>query len=307
MPGRGYFLRMAREGSAAVVEWLQDGLRRVLAPNPGPLTGPGTNSYIVGHGTVAVIDPGPDDPAHLGALEAALGPGEQIGHVVVTHAHRDHSPLARVLAARWGAPVAAFGDARAGRNPALEAFGDLGGGEGVDNDFAPDLRLADGAVLEGAGWRLEAIWTPGHMGNHLCLRWGDVVFSGDHVMGWATSVVSPPDGDMAAYMASLGRLAGLRARVFHPGHGAPVADPGARVAELIAHRQGREAQILAALAPEPQSIRAVTAQVYAGLAPGLVPAAERNVLAHLIDLCARGLARAEPAPSPDALFTRGPV
>ncbi len=286
-----------------MAERLAQGLRRVLAPNPGPLTGPGTNSYILGEGSVAVIDPGPDDPAHLAALEAALGPGETISHIIVTHAHRDHSPLARPLAARWGAPVAAFGDAMAGRNPAWAALGDLGGGEGVDAAFAPDLLLADGAVLEGADWRLEAIWTPGHMGNHLCLRWGDMVFSGDHVMGWATSVVSPPDGDMAAYMASLERLAGLRARVFFAGHGAPVTDPAARVAELIAHRRGRETQILAALGPAPQSIRAVTERVYVGLAPGLMPAAQRNVLAHLIDLCGRGLAHADPAPRPGALFT----
>ncbi|MGY6635488.1 MAG: MBL fold metallo-hydrolase [Alkalilacustris sp.] len=284
--------------------WPEDGVRCVLAPNPGPLTGAGTNSYILGAGAVAVIDPGPDDPAHLAALEAALGPAERISHIVVTHAHRDHSPLARVLAARWGASVAAFGDARAGVTPAIAALGDLGGGEGVDDAFAPDLILADGAVLEGAGWRLVAHWTPGHMGNHICLQWGDVVFSGDHVMGWATTVVSPPDGDMAAYMASLDRLAGLGARVFYPGHGAPVADPAARLAELIAHRRAREAQILAALTAAPQDIPALTARVYAGLAPGLVPAAARNVLAHLIDLCGRGLAVAHPAPGPQAGFSR---
>ena len=285
-----------------MVDHLAPGLRRVLAPNPGPLTGPGTNSYIVGTGTVAVIDPGPDDPAHLAALEAALGPDERISHIVVTHAHRDHAPLARILGARQGAPVAAFGDARAGRNPAWDALGDLGGGEGVDSTFAPDLTLPDGAVIEGPDWRLQAIWTPGHMGNHICLRWGDAVFSGDHVMGWATSVVSPPDGDMAAYMASLDRLATLPARVFHPGHGAPVADPAARVADLIAHRRGREAQILAALTPQPQPIRHLTERVYADLSPTLIPAAERNVLAHLLDLCARGLARADPAPHPAARY-----
>ncbi|MGY6410052.1 MAG: MBL fold metallo-hydrolase [Alkalilacustris sp.] len=288
-----------------MVERLAEGVRRVLAPNPGPLTGAGTNSYILGSGTVAVIDPGPDDPAHLAALEAALARGERVGQIVVTHAHLDHSPLARVLGGRWGVPVAGFGDALAGRNPALAALGDLGGGEGVDTGFMPDLRLEDGAVLEGPDWRLEAIWTPGHMGNHLCLRWGDVVFSGDHVMGWATSVVSPPDGDMGAYMASLERLAGLRARVFLAGHGDPVTDPAARVAALIAHRRGREAQILAALGSAPMGVAALTRQVYAGLAPNLVPAARRNVLAHLIDLCARGRACALPAPGPDALFTAG--
>lgn len=288
----------------AEAERLAPGLRRVLAPNPGRLTGPGTNSYIVGEGAVAVIDPGPDDRAHMAALEAALAPNERITHVIVTHAHRDHSPLARPLSARWGAPVVAFGDARAGRSPALAALGDLGGGEGVDEGFRPDLRLGDSAVLEGAGWRLVALWTPGHMGNHICLRWDDVVFSGDHVMGWATSLVSPPDGDMAAYMASLRRLQGVGARVFHPGHGDAVTDPAARLAELIAHREGRAAQILAALEAEPQDIATLTGRVYAGLDPALVAAAERNVLAHLIELCARGAVVAQPAPGPQAIYAR---
>lgn len=289
-----------------MAERLAPGLRRVLAPNPGPLTGAGTNSYILGEGEVAVIDPGPDDPAHLAALEAALAPGERIGHVLVTHAHRDHAPLARALAARWGAPVLAFGDATAGRNPAFAALADLGGGEGVDEGFAPDIRLADGATVEGAGWRLTALWTPGHMGNHLCLLWGDAAFSGDHVMGWATTVVSPPDGDMAAYMASLDRLASAAARVLYPGHGAPVTDPAARISELRAHRRAREAAILARLGPEPQDIPGLTRAVYTDIAPGLLPAAERNVLAHLLDLCARGEARCVGAagPGPSARFRR---
>lgn len=285
-----------------MVETLAPGLRRVVAPNPGPLTGTGTNSYILGGGSVAVIDPGPEDPAHLAALEAALTPGERIGHILVTHAHADHAPLARVLAARWGAPVAAFGDARAGRAAHVEGLGDLGGGEGVDHAFAPDLLLADGAELAGPDWHLVAHWTPGHMGNHLCFAWGARVFSGDHVMGWATTLVSPPDGDMGAYMASLDRLEGLRAQVLFPGHGAPVADPAARIAELRRHRLGREAEILAGLAAQPQEIPALTRAIYRDLAPRLLPAAERNVLAHLLDLTARGLARCDGAPGPAALY-----
>lgn len=274
---------------------LGPGLRRVRAANAGPLTGTGTNSYLLGEGAVAVIDPGPDEPAHLAALEAALAPGERITHVLVTHAHRDHSLLARPLAARWGAEVLAFGDAAAGRSPLpapLAGLAGLGGGEGVDAGFAPDRALADGAVLDLPAGRLTALWTPGHMGNHLCFLWADIAFSGDHVMGWATSIVSPPDGDMTAYMASLDRLAAARPRRLLPGHGAPVEDPTARIAELAAHRRGRAAAIRAALTPEPAEIDALTRRVYHDTPAALLPAAERNVLAHLIDLCARGEATA---------------
>lgn len=287
-----------------MAERLDAGLRRVRAANPGPLTGTGTNSYILGEGAVAVIDPGPDDPAHLAALEAALAPGERISHVLVTHAHVDHTPLARPLAARWGAPVLAMGDAVARRNPAHAGLAGLGGGEGLDRDFAPDIRLADGDVVEGAGWRLTALWTPGHIGDHLCLLWGAAAFSGDHVMGWASTVVSPPDGDMAAYMASLDKLAAAGPRVLYPGHGEPVADPAGRMAELHAHRRAREAAILATLGPAPCDIASLTRAIYTETPAALLPAAERNVLAHLLDLGARGLVRCDGAPGPAARFRR---
>ena len=285
-----------------MAERLAQGLRRVRADNPGPLTGPGTNSYILGEGAVAVIDPGPEDARHLAALEAALARGERISHVVVTHAHVDHSRLARPLAARWQAPVLAFGAAAAQRPPAFEG---LGGGEGVDTEFAPDIRLTDGATIEGDGWRLTALWTPGHMGDHLCLLWGEAAFSGDHVMGWASTVVSPPDGDMAAYMASLDKLAAASPRILFPGHGDPVADPAARIAELRAHRRGREAAILSHLGAAPQDIGTLTRAIYTETPATLLAAAERNVLAHLLDLCARGAAVSDGPAGPHALFRRG--
>lgn len=279
------------------VDRLEDGLRRVLAPNPSPMTFLGTNTYILGEGEVAVIDPGPDDPRHLVAILSALEPGECVSHILVTHAHQDHAPLARPLAQRTGAPVLAYGDALAGRSTAMEALARdslIGGGEGVDAAFRPDVILTDGALVAGRVWQVRAIWTPGHFGNHLSFLWGDRIFSGDHVMGWASSLVSPPDGDMVAYMQSLDRLEALEARILHPGHGAPVTAPRARIEALRAHRLAREAMILSALDATPRTIPDLTARVYADTPPALRPAAERNLLAHLIDLSARGLAEPEP-------------
>ena len=262
-------------------------VRRVLAPNPSPLTGPGTNSYLIGRGEVAVVDPGPDEPAHLDALLAATA-GERVTLILVTHAHRDHSALAPRLAARTGAPVAAFGDARAGRGTALEGL-DLGGGEGVDSGFALDRRLADGEVVTVGDAAVTALHTPGHFGNHLSFALGDVVLTGDLVMGWASTLVSPPDGDVSAFLASCMRLRALGARLLLPGHGEAVTEPAARIDWLVAHRREREAQILDALGHGPADPAALVARVYADTPRALWPAAERNVLAHLIDLAARGI------------------
>lgn len=279
---------------------LVPGLRRVLAANPSAFTGPGTNTYILGEGRVALIDPGPADAAHLAAVLGALRPGEHVEAIIVTHSHRDHSGLAQDIARRLRAPVLAFGDSAAGRNPALAGLADLGGGEGVDDDFAPDVILADGDSLSGPDWEIRAHHTPGHLGNHLCLQWGDTLFSGDTAMGWSTSIVSPPDGDMTAYMASLDRLTSLAPRMLWPGHGAAVDDGAARIAQLAAHRRQREQQIRLALAERPGSARMLAERIYQDLPAGLLPAAERNVLAHLLDLHARGLAHAAPTPARDA-------
>ena len=276
---------------------LEPGIRRVLAPNPSPMTHWGTNSYIVGEGRVAVIDPGPSDRAHLQAILDALQPGETVSHILVTHSHLDHSPLARPLAEATGAPVLAFGDSCAGRSEVMKrlaAAGLAGGGEGVDREFAPDEFPADGADIDGADWRLTAIWTPGHFGNHLSFACNDAVFTGDHIMGWASSLVSPPDGDLTAFMASTEKLAGRGDRIFYPGHGAPVGDPTARANWLLQHRRGRESAILTALTQGPMTVKALTAQIYTDVEPRLMPMAERNVFAHLIDLCGRS--RVQPAP-----------
>lgn len=286
---------------------LEPGLRRVLAPNPSPMTLFGTNTYLLGEGAVAVIDPGPALPQHQAAILAALHPGERISHILVTHSHLDHSPLARDLSQATGAPVLGFGPSDAGRSPVMQALAEgglAGGGEGVDAAFRPDVEMPDGASVEGAGWRLDALHTPGHFGNHLCFRWGRRVFSGDHVMGWASSLVSPPDGDMGAYMASLERLAAAGPSRLYPGHGAPVADPAARIAELAAHRRARERQLLDALAAAPADAATLTRAIYTDTPPALLPAAARNVFAHLIDLWQRGLVACHQAPAFSHQFRR---
>ncbi len=270
----------------------EPGLRRVLAPNPSPMTFHGTNTYILGEGAVAVIDPGPALQPHLDAILTALDPGERVSHILVTHSHLDHSPLSRSLSDATGAPVLAFGTHEDGRSEEMMEFarrGDLGGGEGIDMAFQPDQKLADGTIVEGESWRLEVLWTPGHIANHVCFAWEDAVFTGDHVMGWASSLISPPDGDLAAFMRSCERLSKRTDRVFYPGHGDPVESPADRLAWLIAHRREREAQILSLIAEGPITLRELTARIYHDIPASLLPAAERNTLAHIIDLSRKNL------------------
>lgn len=296
---------------------LEPGLRRITCPNASPMTFTGTQTYLLGRGEVAVIDPGPAHPGHMEAILAALGVGERVGAIILTHTHVDHSPGAAPLAARTGAPLLAFGPHGAGqsaRMAALAAAGaELGGGEGADRDFRPDRMVADGETVEGAGWRLTAIHTPGHLSNHLCFAVEadgvapGAVISGDHVMAWATTMVSPPDGDMAAFLASLRRLQGRGDRVFYPGHGAPVRDPQAMIAHQIAHRHNREAQILATL-PGPSEAgadaMALTRTIYTEVDPALHPAAARNVFSHLLGLLEAGQVAHDDALSPATRFRR---
>ena len=279
--------------SPAAVEWIAPGIRRVICGNPGPFTFRGTNTYLIGRGEVAVLDPGPVDAAHLDALLAA-GSGERVTRILISHTHRDHSPNAAPLKAATGAETLGFGPHL---TPASE-------GEGGDHDFLPDTRLSDGAVVEGDGWRLTALHTPGHCANHLCfaleteaeLAPPGVLFSADHVMAWSTSVVSPPDGDMADYMHSLDRVAARKDRLLLPGHGPAHDDPGPYIRALIAHRQEREATVLAALraAPGPASATELVRAVYGpALEERLVPAAARSLLAHLLKLAGEGMAAEE--------------
>ncbi|WP_417728026.1 MBL fold metallo-hydrolase [Roseovarius sp.] len=280
-------------------------IRRILAPNPSAMTFWGTNTYLLGTRQLAVIDPGPDDTSHLMAILGALGPGQSISHIFVTHAHLDHAPLAARLSAETGAPVFAYGDANAGRSPVMQRLaetGMIGGGEGVDAGFSPDLLLCDGETVTGDGWQLTAHWTPGHFGNHLCFAVGDIVMTGDLVMGWASSLVSPPDGDLTQFMASCAKVRTLNATRFLPGHGAPIESPAARVEWLISHRQAREIAILDALRNAPKTATQIASDVYADTPLNLLPAAGRNVLAHLIDLTQKSRARAVDHLHADAIF-----
>jgi glyoxylase-like metal-dependent hydrolase (beta-lactamase superfamily II) len=255
-------------------------IRRMLAHNPSPFTFKGTGVALVGESKIAVIDPGPDDPEHLAALRAALA-NETVSHILVTHTHRDHSPAARALKQWTGAPTYGFGPHGSGN-----AEDSIAVEEGGDRDFVPDVAVADGEVIAGAGFTFECVHTPGHTSNHMCyaLREEKALFTGDHVMGWSTSVVAPPDGDMGDYLQSLRKLIARDDAIYWPTHGGPVRDPQALVAAYLAHRLEREAQILAALRQGVDCIPEIVDRLYLGLDPRLKQAAGLSVFAHLLQL-----------------------
>ncbi|GBH29212.1 MBL fold metallo-hydrolase [Sphingobium xenophagum] len=257
---------------------------RVLAPNPSPFTFTGTQTYVVGSSDVAVIDPGPDEADHLTALTAAIA-GRPVVAIVCTHTHRDHSPAAQPLRAMTGAPVVGCAPLTLDDDgPRADAA--------FDAAYRPDRILADGERLAGEGWTLEAVATPGHTSNHLCFALVEeqALFTGDHVMGWSTSVISPPDGDMADYMRSMQRLLERQDIIYYPAHGEPIDNPQRLVRGMIGHRKQREGQILRFLERNGDSlIPDMVAEMYKGVDPRLHPAAGRSVLAHLIDLHQRGL------------------
>lgn len=263
---------------------LAPGIARVLAPNPSPFTHTGTWTHLIGEASLAVLDPGPAEPAHIAALVAAIA-GRPVEAIVVTHNHRDHSPAANALRAATGAPIV-------GAAPLVLVDGGPRADDGFDLDYAPDRILADRETLAGAGWALTAIATPGHTSNHLAfaLDGTGVLFPGDHVMGWSTTVVSPPDGNMTDYLASLQKLLERTDRLYYPAHGDPVDNPRRLVRGLLGHRKQREGQILRLLKADITAIPEMVGKMYVGIDPRLVPAAARSVLAHLIDLRGRGLA-----------------
>lgn len=256
-------------------------LRRIVAPNPNMYTGWGTGTYVLGRGRVAVIDPGPDDPSHVAAILDAVR-GEEISHVLVTHTHADHSPASRAIAAATGATIVGYGPHPVGADDDAEEHGDTA--------FVPDTTVRDGDVVAIGDHEVDCIHTPGHISNHICYadRSTGVLFPGDHVMGWSTTVVSPPDGDMALYLENLRRLLGRDDRTYFPTHGPRIDDPRPFVAALIAHRQERDRQILAQLAGGPRTIAELVEVLYAEVRPELHVPAARSVQAHLIALCGHG-------------------
>ena len=270
-----------------ICETLSPMVRRVVADNASPYTFTGTASYIVGHGDVAIIDPGPDDDSHLAALLAATG-GERITRIVVTHTHLDHTGLVPRLAAQTGAVTFGFGKHGSGAKamPEIAAIGDTGG----DIQFTPMEELEDGAVLEGPDWCLEAVHTPGHTSNHLCFALDneETLFSGDHVMGWSTTMVALPDGHMGDYMASLRRLQTRKDSVYWPGHGGPVHQPRRFVRALIAHREAREQAFVRRLRAGDRTVGEIVGSIYSELEGKLQQAAALTTLSHLVDLVERG-------------------
>ncbi len=275
-------------------------LRSICAPNPSPMTAEGTLTYMLGETSIAVIDPGPASDQHLAAILSAVPQGGRITHIFVTHAHLDHSALAGPLAAATQAPILAAGPWDMGRS----TLPDLGGGEGVDHGFTPDIALPDGAVIETEDWRITAHHSPGHMGNHMNVAWQDVEFCGDIVMDWSSTLISPPDGHLGAYLTSLAAIEARGPKRLLPAHGAAIATPRARCAELRAHRAMRHGQILSALTATPSSLSNLRAEIYPDLQPPLQPMAERNILAHLIGLIEENQAKSDRPLSAEAGFSR---
>lgn len=277
-------------------------IRMVRCNNPSPLTGPGTNSFLIGRSEIAVIDPGPQDAAHMDALLAAVPEDGAITKILVTHSHLDHSPMARDLASATRAPVYAFGPDGSGRSEIMSQLPQVGGGEGRDTEFAPNHSLTDGQTLNHEHSVIHCHWTPGHYGNHMCFGWGSHAFTGDLVMSWATTLVSPPDGDLTDFLSSCEKMAALPYATYHPAHGAQIDKPKDRLRDLIAHRKSREAQVLSLLEKSPADPQTLTQAIYTDVTPELWPAAQRNVLAHLIDLTTRNIVSHTGPLTPDTIF-----
>ncbi len=274
------------------------GVRRIVARNPSPFTLYGTGTYVLGRGNVAVIDPGPADVDHIGALVGALS-SETITHMLVTHTHMDHSPGCRLLKEHTDAPAYAFGPHGAGK---LERGVPVE--EGGDMAFQPDCRVRHGELIHGDGWSVECVYTPGHTSNHMCyqLQGQETLFTGDHVMGWSTSIISPPDGDMAAYMASLELLLERNDRVYWPTHGPCIDEPKALVEAFIAHRRERERQIVDCIGDGVCRIEEMVPRMYADLPEFMHPAAARSVLAAVVHLVGRGVLSVDGEPDMDVVY-----
>lgn len=280
-----------------VLEQVSPNVRRLIAHNPSPFTYAGTGTYVVGRGAVAVIDPGPASAEHIDNLMRGLG-NESVSHILITHTHLDHSPGARLLKERTGSKTYGFGPHGGSERPEDKVE------EGADFAFVPDVRMSHGEVISGQGFEIEAVHTPGHCSNHLCFQLRDekLLFSGDHVMGWSTSVISPPDGSMVDYLRSLNLLLGRDDVRYLPTHGPAIEDPKPLVAAFIAHRHAREAQIVECLGGGPSTIQDMVPKMYAAVAKQLYPAAARSVYAHVLHMLEIGKIVTDEKPSLTAVY-----
>ena len=273
------------------IELITKNIRRITAPNPAPYTFKGTGTYIIGHGYVAVIDPGPDITSHIDAILTSLG-DEKISHILITHNHKDHSPAAKPLAEKCGAKIYGF-------DVSMQQYTDIDAEEGIDKNYAPDVLLKNDDIIKGQDWTIEAIHTPGHLSNHICFAYREEksLFTGDHVMGWSTTIISPPDGNMADYLESLEKLRLRDDKIYYPTHGLPINNPKQFVTQLIGHRLRRDKEIIRAIAGGASTIEEIVGIIYATIDKKLYLAASRTTFAHLIRLVDLGHVKCGGKPS----------
>ena len=285
---------------------LQDELIRLTAPNPSPMTYTGTNTYILGRKELIIIDPGPYSKTHLQNLIEIIPPNAKVSHILVTHSHLDHSELAPILSKKLNAPTFAFGTALDGQSNAMKKICKMGlvsESFGIDMDFVPDYFLQDKEKIISSEWEIVVHHTPGHLCNHVCYQYIDTLFTGDHVMEWSTSVISPPEGDVSQFINSCKEIKKLRCQKFYPGHGLPVENPNVRIAELIEHRKKREIEILNFLINKEATISEITKNVYLDIDQNLLSIASRNVKAHLVDLIIKKYVKVDDISSDNAVFS----
>jgi len=285
---------------------LQDGLMRLTAPNPSPMTYKGTNTYILGQKELLVIDPGPKSKTHLRNLLEIIPPNAKVTHILVTHSHLDHSELAPTLSKILNAPTFSFGRALDGQSDNMKNISKMGlvsESTGVDMEFVSDYFLQDKEKIISSEWEILVHHTPGHLCNHVCYQYFDTLFTGDHVMGWSTSVISPPEGDVSQFINSCKKIHKLKCQKFYPGHGPPIENPNGRIAELIEHRKKREIEIQNFLVNNEATISQITKNVYWDIDEKLLSLASRNVKAHLIDLIIKKQVKVDDISSNDAIFS----
>ena len=285
---------------------LQDGLMRLIAPNPSPMTSTGTNTYILGRKELLIIDPGPNSEAHLRNIMEVIPNTTKVTHILITHSHLDHSGLAPKLSKILNAPTLAFGTALAGLSNDMKSICKMGltsEKSGIDTEFVPDHFLEDKEKISSLEWEVVAHHTPGHLSNHICYQYLDKLFTGDHIMEWSTSVISPPEGDVSQFINSCEKIYNLHCKKFYPGHGIPVENPSERIVELIEHRKKREAEILNFLKNRDATISQITKKIYLNIDQNLLSVASRNVKAHLVDLIIKKQVTVDDISSDTAMYS----